>query len=387
MNTVPLGEVLRPARVTRAGENAYPLLSMTMHSGLVDQGDKFKKRVASDDLSGYKVIRRGQLVVGFPIDEAVLDFQMSYEAGIVSPAYGVWEIIDEDRWDRGFLQKFLRSRQAIAYYKAKLRGSTARRRSLPTEVFLALPVPAPNVSEQRRIAAMLDCAHGIAVSHQRLIANLDEIPQALYFERFGRQMFKPVELNDVVLSMTTGSSPKCAPRSAEAGEWGVLKLSAVTGGVYRQDENKAFIEAVATKRANEVRRGDILMTRKNTPDLVGDVAIVHDTRDRLLLPDLIFRIELNLNRLDPEFFQVMMMSPRVRAEVRSIAGGAAASMSNISKARFLALRLPIPPIDDQREFATVVREVRARRSLAARTQGCYDDLAASLQARAFRGEL
>jgi len=74
VRSVPLGELIAKAKSARAGGSEYPLLSMTMHGGLVDQSRKFKKRVASDDLSDYKVVKRGQLVVGFPIDEAVLDF-------------------------------------------------------------------------------------------------------------------------------------------------------------------------------------------------------------------------------------------------------------------------------------------------------------------------
>jgi type I restriction enzyme S subunit len=92
VTSVALGELIRPVKVARAGGGDYPLLSMTMHDGLVDQSAKFKKRVASADVSDYKVIKRGQMVVGFPIDEGVLDFQTLYDEGIVSPAYGVWEL-------------------------------------------------------------------------------------------------------------------------------------------------------------------------------------------------------------------------------------------------------------------------------------------------------
>ncbi|MET3164945.1 UNVERIFIED_ORG: hypothetical protein ABIB19_003376, partial [Arthrobacter sp. UYEF10] len=69
-----LGGLIRPAKTMRAGGTEYPLLSMTMRNGLVPQGEKFKKRVAGADLSQYKVVQNGQLVVGFPIDEAVLAF-------------------------------------------------------------------------------------------------------------------------------------------------------------------------------------------------------------------------------------------------------------------------------------------------------------------------
>lgn len=119
---VKLGDLLQPVKSARAGDSEYPLLSMTMHNGLVDQFDKFNKRVASQDTSAYKVIERGQLVVGFPIDEGVLDFQTMYDEAIVSPAYGVWELSGKYEVSREYLGAYLRSDHAIAYYKAKLQG-------------------------------------------------------------------------------------------------------------------------------------------------------------------------------------------------------------------------------------------------------------------------
>jgi type I restriction enzyme, S subunit len=65
MREVALGDLIVPSKVRRAGSDDYPILSMTMHEGLVDQSAKFKKRVASDDLSDYKepFSTRGDLVV------------------------------------------------------------------------------------------------------------------------------------------------------------------------------------------------------------------------------------------------------------------------------------------------------------------------------------
>ena len=63
---VALDVLIEPAPLERAGNRDLPILSMTMHEGLVDQGTKFKKRVASANTADYKLVRRNQLVVGFP---------------------------------------------------------------------------------------------------------------------------------------------------------------------------------------------------------------------------------------------------------------------------------------------------------------------------------
>jgi type I restriction enzyme S subunit len=84
LQRVDLDTLIRAAAVKRANGGDFPILSMTMRDGLVDQANKFKKRVASIDTSQYKVVKEGQLVVGFPIDEGVLSFQRLYKEAIVS---------------------------------------------------------------------------------------------------------------------------------------------------------------------------------------------------------------------------------------------------------------------------------------------------------------
>ena len=87
-----VGSLIKRAKLKRCGSDTYPVLSMTMHEGLVFQNDRFKKQIASIDQSQYQVVYRHQLVESFPIDEGVLAVQELTEAGIVSPAYKIWDI-------------------------------------------------------------------------------------------------------------------------------------------------------------------------------------------------------------------------------------------------------------------------------------------------------
>ena len=151
---VKLGELLKPSPKKTAGELDAPILSITMHDGLVEQGTRFKKRIASLDTSIYRIVFKGQLLVGFPIDEGVLDFQDKYSQALVSPAYGVWDLVSDEVTPE-FLGLFLKSPRAISIYKSRLRGTTARRRSLPTKVFQEIEFPLPPLGEQKRIAEIL----------------------------------------------------------------------------------------------------------------------------------------------------------------------------------------------------------------------------------------
>lgn len=75
LTILKFGDLFKRAGDNRVGSlKNVPIMSITMHEGLIDQKDKFNKRIASKDISGYRLVYRNELVVGFPIDEGVLGF-------------------------------------------------------------------------------------------------------------------------------------------------------------------------------------------------------------------------------------------------------------------------------------------------------------------------
>ena len=187
---VELGALITQAKTVRCGNGDYPVLSMTMHDGLVFQDNKFKKVIASQDRSDYKVVYRNQLVISFPIDEGVLAAQRITDAGIVSPAYGIWDI-NQELIIPEFLEFALRCERSLSYYKAKLRGSTARRRSLPTPTLLEHTVPLPSIQEQAAILEIIHTARNVVSFRQQELQKLDELVKARFVEMFGEPISNP----------------------------------------------------------------------------------------------------------------------------------------------------------------------------------------------------
>lgn len=67
------GSVMKPAKSVRCGDRTdLPILSITMRQGIIFQSDRFKKVIASNDTKDYKIIKNGQLVIAFPIDEGLI---------------------------------------------------------------------------------------------------------------------------------------------------------------------------------------------------------------------------------------------------------------------------------------------------------------------------
>ena len=147
------GDLLEISGKDRVGNLDLPIMSITMNDGLIDQGDKFRKRIASSDIAHYKKAYRNELVVGFPIDEGVLGFQTKYDAAAVSPAYKIWKL-RRSKTNMTFLELLLRSLKMREVYKQLMQGAVDRRRSIPDDIFLTIKVPLPNRQAQKRIIAI-----------------------------------------------------------------------------------------------------------------------------------------------------------------------------------------------------------------------------------------
>lgn len=295
-------------------------------------------------------------------------------------------VTPSDEIDSRYLVWFLRANAASLAGKA--RGATIKGVTRGDVASLSLELPPP--AEQQRIAAILDRADAIRTKRRQVLGHLDALTQSIFRDMFGdlaTSSWQRVPFGELIPRVENGASPSCESRPATENEWGVLKLGAVTYGTFRSNENKAFLGDTRGMVTNEVRRGDVLMTRKNTRELVGAVALVDDVRPRLLMPDLIFRLHLDRSRLDPQYFQALMMSPQKRPSVRDLSSGSASSMPNISKARLAGLQIEVPPLALQRAFAFNVDRVNIQRAKVQSALVADGELFASLQSRAFQGKL
>ncbi len=155
-----------------------PVMSITMAHGLIDQSEKFIKRIASTDISNYKKVYQNELVVGFPIDEGVLGFQFKYSFAAVSPAYTIWRLKRHDI-DLKFLDILLRSQMMRNVYKSKMQGAVDRRRSIPRDIFIEIKIPIPSKGIQKAIVKKQQeierAAMSIKALEQEISHSLDKL--------------------------------------------------------------------------------------------------------------------------------------------------------------------------------------------------------------------
>ena len=378
---VKLGDVLSPAKKETAGTINAPILSITMQDGLVEQGDRFKKRIASIDTSTYRVVKRNQLVVGFPIDEGVLDFQRNFDRALVSPAYGVWDLTSENVTPE-YLGLFLRSSRAISIYKSRLQGTTARRRSLPNGVFQEIEIPLPPLNEQKRIAEILG---GVALTVELVSKQIDAIDRCLKAELWdSTDEGELVPVSHYIHKITSGKSLK----EGDFGDYqnAVLKISAVTSGYFDETEIKPLPNSYVPPVSHRANVGDILFSRANTTELVGASAIVETSESNLFLPDKLWKLHLK-DGVNEYFFWHLLQTKSIRSSISKASSGSGGSMKNISQKAFLSISVPKFSGESQLQVGTLVKEKRKLRQLLHQKLTLLQELQRSLSARAFAGQL
>lgn len=169
-----------------------------------------------------------------------------------------------------------------------------------------------------------------------------------------------VPLREALSTIESGKSIAAESRPANVGEYGVLKLSAVTWGRFRPEENKAFFPGHIPDPAITVRRGDLLISRANTTELVGAVALAEADYPNLALSDKTLRLVPNAHAL-PEYLIHALRQKYVRDYIEARATGTSGSMRNISQATLLDIPIPLPPLPEQKRIAAILDKADAIR--------------------------
>ena len=378
-NYVELGSLITPSKTVRCGDGDYPVLSMTMHNGLVFQDEKFKKVIASKDTSDYKVVYRNQLVISFPIDEGVLAAQRITDAGIVSPAYGIWDI-DQSKILPEFLEYALRCDRAIQYYKAKLRGSTARRRTLPTPTLLAFKVPLPCLEEQEKVIDRIHRAQSVKEKRNEQINKLDDLIKARFVEMFGNPVanekgWKLARLGDLATKIGSGATPKGGRESYGAEGISLIRSMNVHCGRFENKELAHISDEQAARLENvTVERQDVLLNI--TGASVARCCVVPED----VLPARVNQhvcIIRCREYISPGFLSNMLIDDNYQDLLWKIAGSGA-TREAITKQQVENLQIIVPPNELQEQFVNFVAQVDKSKAVIQKsldeTQLLFDSL-------------
>lgn len=223
--------------------------------------------------------------------------------------------------------------------------------SLSRDDLRKVPLRLLSLDEQRRIVERIDERHAaidgaddsLGTAGRQLVALRSAVLQRAV------AMGEEHALGDLLVGIEAGRSFRCHGYPASDGKWGVVKVSAMTWGNFREEENKEVIDESAVDERWEIRSGDVLISRANTSTYVGAAVLVRETRAKLLLSDKSLRLLPRTEKISAEWLFYALNALSSRKQMSTAATGTSDSMRNLSQDKIKAVKLRVPPLAVQED--------------------------------------
>ena len=283
--------------------------------------------------------------------------------------------------DRSYLVHFLRTKQP--HFERLARGATIK--GITREAVTNLAIPLPPLAEQKRIAEILDKADALRAKRRAALAQLDTLTQSIFLDMFGDPVTNPMGW-EVVAFESIGNSRlgKMLDKGKEVGDcqfpylantnvqWGRFDLAALRTMDFSESDCEEF----------KLENGDLLICEGGE---VGRTAIWHGAHDRIYFQKALHRVRLDPTVAVPEYVFQFMWFMAKNGGFRHLT--TSATIAHLTGVKLKRLPCPRPPLELQHRFATIVESVEHQKANQRAHLAELDTLFASLQSRAFRGEL
>lgn len=302
--------------------------------------------------------------MGDPVARAVII--PSFSKRYVMASDGIRLSVDHEKYDTKFVHDTINFETFRAQAELNSTGSTRKRIGLTQLRELTLLVPP--LPEQKKIAAILTSVDDVIEKTQAQIEKLKDLKTGMMQELLTRGVgvdgrphteFKDspvgripaewdtVKLASVLSKIDSGWSPACIEMPPATGEWGVVKVSAVTRGRFLEKESKTLPEELKPKPHIQIKRGDILLTRANgVADLVGKCVMVSsEPKAKLMMSDKILRLNAN-DKVYSKFLLHYFNSRHIRKQIE-LSWGGSSGQKNISQADIKGYFIALPSLNEQ----------------------------------------
>ena len=287
---------------------------------------------------------------------------------------------DHGRIDPCYLRHMLSD--ALVQMEQHLHGATMKH--VNRREFLATTIPLPPLDEQKRIAGILDAADALRAKRREALAELDTLLQSTFLDMFGDPVTNPMGWD--------------APPLAAFCKTG-------TGGTPSRGKMQRYYEAgtIPWVKSGELREQVITSTGEYiTETALKETSVKLVPKDALLLAlygATVGRLGILGTQATTNQAVCHIIPNSLRADLRYmfyslsnqvsylVGRGVGGAQPNISQGIIKSLPIPLPPLDLQNRFATIVESVEQQKARQCAHLAELDTLFASLQSRAFRGDL
>ena len=219
-------------------------------------------------------------------------------------------------------------------------------------------------NEQERIAEKLD---QIFAELDSIKSRLDKLPVILKKFRMSildqaikgsndssktSALWNIKKLGEIIEVIESGKNIRCTERPPKEGECGIIKISAVTWGYFNEEESKTLDKRALFLENRKIQKGNFLISRANTLELVGAPVIVKRITKELMLSDKVLRLVMPEDK--KKWVMYVLKSNYGRKQIESRASGNQQSMRNISQKSLAEIPIPFP---DQKIISSIVEHI------------------------------
>ncbi len=393
--TVPLGEVLTKSDewINLNPDETYRQVTVKLWGkGVVLRGEITGAEIAA---SKQCLVHARQFIAS-RIDARNGAFGLipdSLEGAIVTSDFPVFSL-NETRMLPEYLHWLSKTGSFVELCKAASEGTTNRVR-LKEDRFLALEIPLPAVTEQRRIVARIEQLAAQIEAARRLRHQATEESEVLPARAASHALddagWELQALEDLLAEPPrNGLGPQ---KQVESGGRTMLRINAVSSAPTR------FVDLTASKMVDVadalaepfvLRNDDVFIVRYNGDlNRVAKAAIFKGKTD-IIYPDKLIRLRPDPKKMLPDFLVYALGSRSVRAQIEDL-GKTTAGQIGVSGADAKSFRVPVPPVAEQRRLVAyldgLAGQVARLQRLQTETAEELDALLPSILDKAFKGEL
>ena len=374
---VQLGSLFSEHKQKNTGMQSENLLSLS-YGNIIRKDINTSDGLLPESFEGYNVIDDGDIVLrltDLQNDQRSLRVGLSHERGIVTSAYVTlrkrnaainskfyYYLIHSYDVRKGFYGMGAGVRQGLNYAGVK-----------------KIMMTCPPVDEQEAVVSLLDDnlaqVDTLIANVQTQIEKLKAYKQSLITEVVTKGLDPSVPMKDsgvewigeipehwawealkyVIVKIESGVSVNAGAEPAQGEQYGVLKTSSVSKQIFIPTENKNVNEDEYHRVKCPVIHDTLIVSRMNTPDLVGACGYVDRDYPNLFLPDRLWQVHVE-KTIKTKYLWYYLISKNVRNYYASLASGTSSSMQNISQGQFESLIILVPTFGEQQSIVEYLDE-------------------------------
>jgi type I restriction enzyme S subunit len=383
MSAVPLGEVADfingvAFKPDDWGDKGTKIIRI---QNLNDKNKPYNRTTRSVDKK--YIVQTGDILVSWSASLGV--FEWSDEPALLNQH--IFRVVPHSsKTDKAYLKYALV--KALDDMQHHLHGATMQH--VNRGEFLGTQIYLPSLTEQKRIAGVLDKADGIRRKHSESLSLLDELLRATFLDMFGDPIINPknwpekelIELATVNSGVTKGRNLS----GKKIISIPYMRVANVQDGFLNLDEIKQIDIAEHELEKFSLEFGDILLTEGGDPDKLGRGYVWHNEISPCVHQNHIFKVRIKTPKITPYFLSTLIGSSRGKSYFLK-AAKQTTGIATINKTQLSAFPILVPDKKLQEAFETIHKKVCEAKTRIVSISKESDALFHSLVARAFQGEL